>query len=128
MTKANRYGSSQTDRYRILQIIALAERQLTSEEHGVAATEIACYLGITDRQVNRNMSILICARIPLVYRPLRGGVRLTDHGWETVSSLHTSPYTTDEARRAGQWINRVRWPYSEADSKIRAIVPTGGTR
>lgn len=126
--RPNRYGSSQADRYRILQIIALAEKQLTSEEHGVAATEIACYLGISDRQVNRNMSILIRARIPLVYRPLRGGVRLTVDGWDLVSSLHTSPYTTDEARRARQWIDNVRWPYREADSKRQAVVPTGGTR
>ena len=117
--------------FRVLQVVSLRERTLRNTSDGVRAVDIAADLGCSWQHVDRTLATLVNPlhdhRRPWLLRQIKGGVRLTEQGWLTLAGLEKAPYATPESQRASDWINRVRWPWREADSRVHAVVPTGGT-
>jgi hypothetical protein len=114
--------------FRVVQIVALLESS-TRKNDGVQSSVIATSLGKSWQHIDRCLATLVHPlfddRRPWLCRQLRGGVRLTEQGWLMLDAISSAPYAVPAAQGYSQWVERVRWPWLEADSKRNAVVPSG---
>ena len=114
-----------TDKHRIL--YAVLALQGPSASCGVCTTSIAADLSVPRETVRYHVQQLARGTSPLVYHAPEGGVRLTFLGEQEIDDA-----CADARMRhpAAHWIDRVRWPWEEAYSRLDnvAIPRSSGER